>query len=44
MLLEVNTVPGMTSHSLVPIAAAENGLSFAMLAKEILKTSMRGVA
>ena len=44
MLLEVNTVPGMTSHSLVPIAAAENGLSFAMLVKEILKTSMRGVA
>ncbi|MDJ0877833.1 MAG: D-alanine--D-alanine ligase [Halieaceae bacterium] len=27
-LLEVNTVPGMTSHSLVPMAAAARGLEF----------------
>jgi D-alanine-D-alanine ligase len=27
-LLEVNTVPGMTEHSLVPKAAAAAGMSF----------------
>jgi D-alanine-D-alanine ligase len=27
-LLEINTVPGMTSHSLVPMAAKAFGLSF----------------
>jgi D-alanine-D-alanine ligase len=27
-LLEINTVPGMTSHSLVPMAAKASGLSF----------------
>ena len=27
-LLEVNTVPGMTNQSLVPMAASEFGLSF----------------
>jgi len=35
-LIEVNTVPGMTSHSLVPIAAKQAGLSFEDLAVEIL--------
>ena len=30
-LLEVNTVPGMTGHSLVPMAAQAAGLSFAEL-------------
>lgn len=35
-LLEVNTVPGMTSHSLVPMAAKQAGLSFDDLAVEIL--------
>ncbi|MGB1237058.1 MAG: D-alanine--D-alanine ligase [Pseudomonadales bacterium] len=30
-LLEVNTAPGMTDHSLVPMAAAEAGLSFEQL-------------
>ena len=30
-LLEVNTLPGMTGHSLVPKAAAQSGLSFADL-------------
>ncbi len=28
LLLEINTVPGMTSHSLVPMAAARQGLRF----------------
>ena len=35
-LLEVNTVPGMTDHSLVPMAAKAAGLSFAELVAEIL--------
>jgi D-alanine-D-alanine ligase len=38
-LLEVNTVPGMTSHSLVPMAAKVHGLSFDELVLEILKSS-----
>ncbi|MCG8312348.1 MAG: D-alanine--D-alanine ligase [Pseudomonadales bacterium] len=36
-LLEVNTVPGMTDHSLVPMAAKTAGLDFPELVKEILK-------
>lgn len=35
-LLEVNTVPGMTDHSLVPMAATAKGLSFTELLLEIL--------
>ncbi len=41
-LLEVNTVPGMTDHSLVPMAAAAAGLSFEDLLIEILQTSFSG--
>jgi D-alanine-D-alanine ligase len=39
-LLEVNTVPGMTDHSLVPMAAAARGLSFHELVRRILCTSV----
>ncbi len=39
-LLEVNTAPGMTSHSLVPKAARETGLSFDDLCWRILETSL----
>lgn len=35
-VLEVNTVPGMTSHSLVPMAAQAIGLSFEQLVVRIL--------
>jgi len=35
-LLEINTVPGMTSHSLVPMAAKASGLSFDELIIAIL--------
>lgn len=35
-LLEVNTVPGMTQKSLVPMAAKQHGLSFAELVEHIL--------
>ena len=38
-LLEVNTAPGMTSHSLVPKAAAQVGISFEELCWRILETS-----
>ena len=39
LLLEVNTVPGMTGHSLVPMAAAAVGIDFAELAWRVLETS-----
>jgi len=39
VLLEVNTVPGMTELSLVPMAAREAGLSFEDLAERILSTA-----
>jgi D-alanine-D-alanine ligase len=41
-LLEVNTTPGMTSHSLVPKAAAAVGIDFPTLCWRILETSLRG--
>ena len=36
-LLEVNTSPGMTGHSLVPMAARQAGIAFADLCVEILR-------
>ncbi len=39
-VLEVNGVPGMTSHSLVPMAAAQAGVSFEELCWRILETSL----
>jgi D-alanine-D-alanine ligase len=39
-LLEVNTIPGMTEHSLVPKAAAAAGLSFTDLLAEIYLASV----
>ncbi|MGI9290366.1 MAG: D-alanine--D-alanine ligase [Gammaproteobacteria bacterium] len=39
LVLEVNTVPGMTNHSLVPMAAEEAGIDFGGLAWRILETS-----
>lgn len=38
-LIEVNTVPGMTDHSLVPQAAAHAGISFDQLVVQILQTA-----
>jgi D-alanine-D-alanine ligase len=35
-LLEINTVPGMTSHSLVPMAAKARGMTFEQLVLSIL--------
>ncbi len=39
-LLEVNTVPGMTSHSLVPMAARAAGLAFDDLVEAILAETL----
>jgi D-alanine-D-alanine ligase len=39
LVLEVNTVPGMTSHSLVPMAAKTSGIDFEELCWRILETS-----
>lgn len=43
-VLEVNTVPGMTSHSIVPMAAAAAGASFPVLVLNILLASLSGEA
>jgi len=39
-LLEVNTVPGMTDHSLVPMAAKAAGISFEELVVRILRDTL----
>ena len=41
-LLEVNTVPGMTSHSLVPMAARARGIEFEELVGRIACLSLEG--
>lgn len=38
-LIEVNTIPGMTDHSLVPMAARQVGISFDQLVLDILDGS-----
>jgi D-alanine-D-alanine ligase len=38
-LLEINTAPGMTGHSLSPMSAKEYGLNFEMLCLQILSTA-----
>jgi D-alanine-D-alanine ligase len=40
--LEVNTSPGMTGHSLVPMAARQAGLDFGSLCVEILRSAHVG--
>lgn len=40
-LLEVNTAPGMTSHSLVPKAAAVSGIDYQELCWRVLETSFK---
>lgn len=42
-LLEVNTVPGMTSHSLVPMAADAAGLDIGALVARIVELSLQEV-
>ena len=43
-LMEVNTAPGMTSHSLVPKAASQLGIDFAELCWRILEQTLEGAA
>ena len=38
-VIEINTIPGMTSHSLVPLSAKNSGISFEDLVITILETS-----
>ena len=38
--LEVNTMPGMTSHSLVPMAAAAIGMGFAALCRSLVEVAI----
>lgn len=39
-VIEVNTVPGMTDHSLVPMAAKQAGLSFQQLVLRLLQQTL----
>jgi D-alanine--D-alanine ligase len=38
-VLELNTIPGFTSHSLLPKAAAAAGIEFSVLCDRIMKTA-----
>lgn len=40
-VLEVNSVPGLTSHSLAPMAAAREGIEFAALCNWMLQDALR---
>jgi D-alanine-D-alanine ligase len=40
-MLEVNTMPGFTSHSLFPMAARHAGLSFTALAERLVDAALR---
>lgn len=39
-LIEINTIPGMTDHSLVPMAAKQAGIDFDTLVMTIMRTSI----
>lgn len=41
-VLEINTIPGFTSHSLLPKAAAKAGMPFDVLCQRIVELSMAG--
>ncbi len=41
VVLEVNTIPGFTSHSLLPMAAAKAGISFPQLVQQIALMAMQ---
>ncbi|HSO45171.1 MAG TPA: D-alanine--D-alanine ligase, partial [Rhodoferax sp.] len=43
-LLEINTSPGMTSHSLVPMAARAAGISYPELCLQVLQSASRDYA
>ncbi len=37
--IEINTTPGMTDHSLVPMAARQSGIDFEELVWRVLESS-----
>jgi D-alanine-D-alanine ligase len=39
--IEINTTPGMTDHSLVPMAARQAGIDFEELVWRVLETSFQ---
>lgn len=39
-LIEINTVPGMTDHSLVPMAAKAKGISFEALVMQLIEATL----
>ena len=41
-VLEINTIPGLTGHSLVPQAAARVGLSLGQLARRMIASTLAG--
>jgi D-alanine-D-alanine ligase len=43
-VLEVNTIPGFTSHSLLPMAAAKTGLSMSDLCTKIIEAAYSSLA
>jgi D-alanine-D-alanine ligase len=43
-LLEINTSPGMTGHSLVPMAAKAAGISYPELCLQVLQSASRDYA
>ncbi|MCP4495863.1 MAG: hypothetical protein GY825_03680 [Phycisphaeraceae bacterium] len=40
-MLEVNTIPGMTSHSLAPMAAAARGIDLPGLCRRMVDAAVR---
>ncbi|OHB54383.1 MAG: hypothetical protein A2Y12_05780 [Planctomycetes bacterium GWF2_42_9] len=40
-VIEINTIPGFTSHSLLPKAAAKTGLDMSQLCMKIIETTLR---
>ncbi|HOW19519.1 MAG TPA: D-alanine--D-alanine ligase, partial [Phycisphaerae bacterium] len=43
-LLEINTIPGFTDHSLLPKAAAQAGIGFGELCQRLVTLAMNRVA
>ncbi len=41
VILEVNTIPGMTERSLLPMAAAQTGVTYDALVEQILKGALK---
>jgi D-alanine-D-alanine ligase len=40
-VLEINPIPGFTSHSLLPMAAAKIGITFEQLVNRIVEMAMK---